>query len=43
LPEGNAADMRGAMRENGRMSKAKDNNPSRTELIRLTARCKAAG
>jgi hypothetical protein len=25
------------------MSKNKDNNPSRGDLIRLTARCKAAG
>src|SRR5208337_1108925 len=25
------------------MSKKKDNNPSRGELVRLTARCKAAG
>ncbi|MGC2495981.1 hypothetical protein, partial [Candidatus Binatus sp.] len=25
------------------MSKTKDNNPSRGDLVRLTARCKAAG
>jgi hypothetical protein len=31
------------MRDNIAMSKLKDNNPSRGELVRLTARCKAAG
>jgi hypothetical protein len=32
------------MGDNSRvMSRDKDNNPSRTELVRLTARCKAAG
>jgi hypothetical protein len=31
------------MRDNTGVPDSKDNNPSRGELIRLTARCKAAG
>jgi hypothetical protein len=38
-----AADFDAAMRDNSAMANAKDNNPSRGDLVRLTARCKAAG